>query len=44
MLTTILTIQCLSFMALGAMLIAAGNVKLGLAQLCLCAVQWLIYS
>lgn len=41
---SLLAIQVLTFVALGAMFIRDGQVKLGLAQLGLAGIQWLIYS
>lgn len=42
--TAVLTIQVATFVALGAMFLAAGDWRLGVAQLLLAAVQAVIYS
>lgn len=42
--TAVLFLQCFTFVVLGAMFCAQGQVKLGVAQLLLALIQWLIYS
>jgi hypothetical protein len=44
MLTIILVVQCLTFLALGALFLSQGNWRLGVAQLLLLIVQGVIYS
>jgi hypothetical protein len=43
-LTAILIIQAITFLALGALFLANGQPKLGIAQLLLAAVQGPVYS
>jgi hypothetical protein len=40
----VLSVQCATFVALGALFIARGDWRLGAAQLLLAAVQGVIYS
>jgi len=40
----ILGLQCATFVALGCYFIATGSIRIGIAQLLLCAVQAVIYS
>lgn len=40
----VLAVQVLTFVALGAMFLAAGQVRLGIAQILLALVQAVIYS
>jgi hypothetical protein len=42
--SALLFLQCGTFLALGGMFIAEGKVKLGVAQILLAGIQWLIYS
>ena len=42
--TGVLAVQVVTFLILGGMFIHAGNLRLGLAQLLLAAVQVVIYS
>lgn len=42
--TAVLAVQALTFVALGAMFLKTGDLKLGAAQLLLAAVQALVYS
>ena len=41
---TVLGIQAITFLALGAMFLADGHIRLGIAQLLLAAVQIVIYA
>ena len=41
---TILALQAITFLALGALFLADGHIRLGIAQLLLAAVQLVIYS
>ena len=40
----VLGLQVATFLALGAIFMARGNIRLGSAQLLLAAVHWIIYS
>lgn len=42
--TTILAIQCITFVALGILFLSMGDWRLGVCQLLLAAVQALIYA